>query len=258
MMANDSPSTNRDFFLLTLRQQSNISRLSQNLVQTSSIVFSDILITVISPYINLQLLAIFSAVSNLSPVSIHIFILALSRSAIVSGTQNYNLSSTAEEPIRNRPLSNTSVSFAYNIYIYIYILNSAYLLSLSPRLLQLFSNAVNSSSDIILVAIRRQRNPILENSSNCYSMYSRYGYSGPSLAFIILSAPFTNSLITPLSLTIALIRLRSLSNSNNINISTLFGLPYMMNVYSLALAPLNQQPRWAAASTRVISSGEGP
>jgi len=32
----------------------------------------------------------------------------------------------------------------------------------------------------------------------------------------------------------------------------------MVNVYSLAEAPSNLKPIWAAASTKVISSGEGP
>ena len=61
--------------------------------------------TVKSPYINLQLLAIFSAVSNLSPVNIQTFILAFKKSANVSGTSSYNLSSTAVAPIKVKLVS---------------------------------------------------------------------------------------------------------------------------------------------------------
>ena len=74
--------------------------------------------TVKSPYINLQLLAIFSAVSNLSPVNIHIFIFANNKSAIVSGTYDYNLSSTAVAPINVKSLSNSLVILSNSINLY--------------------------------------------------------------------------------------------------------------------------------------------
>lgn len=62
----------------------------------------------------MQDLPIFSAVSNLSPVNIHTFIFALRKSANVSGTSSYNLSSTAVAPINVRFLSILSIKFIYN------------------------------------------------------------------------------------------------------------------------------------------------
>lgn len=55
--------------------------------------------TSIYSYNKLQDRPIFSAVSNLSPVNIHTFIFALRKSANVSGTSSYNLSSTAVAPM---------------------------------------------------------------------------------------------------------------------------------------------------------------
>jgi hypothetical protein len=105
---------------------------------------------------SLQLFAIFSAVSSLSPVSIHTLMLALRKSAIVSGTNYYNLSSTAVAPIRCRSLSNGSIN----------LFNSIYLFSLSPKLLYFILNYSYSWGDSILVAINNVLSPILENSSN--------------------------------------------------------------------------------------------
>lgn len=104
----------------------------------------------------MQLFAIFSAVSNLSPVNIHIFILAYNKSAIVSGTYYYNLSSTAVAPINVRSLSNSFVILSNSINLY----------SPSGKLLYSLSNLLYSSSDNILVAINKHLKPILENYSN--------------------------------------------------------------------------------------------
>lgn len=57
-------------------------------------------------------MAIFSAVSNLSPVNIQTFILAFNKSAIVSGTKGYNLSSTADAPNKVSYFSKLLVNFS--------------------------------------------------------------------------------------------------------------------------------------------------
>ena len=57
---------------------------------------------------------------------------------------------------------------------------------------------------------------------------------------------------------ITLIRLRAESNSNDLSNVTFFSSPRILNVYSLAEAPMNRNPILEAASTKVISSGEGP
>ena len=62
----------------------------------------------ISSLIKLQLFPIFSAVSILSPVNIHILIFAKRRSRIVSGTFSCNLSSTIVAPIIYRLFSTFS------------------------------------------------------------------------------------------------------------------------------------------------------
>lgn len=48
------------------------------------------------------------------------------------------------------------------------------------------------------------------------------------------------------------------SNSNDLNNLTFLGYPRIEKLYSLADAPVNLNPILAAASTKVISSGEGP
>jgi hypothetical protein len=55
----------------------------------------------------------FSAVSNLSPVNIHTLILAFKKSANVSGTSSYNLSSTAVAPINVRFVSMLFINSVY-------------------------------------------------------------------------------------------------------------------------------------------------
>lgn len=71
-----------------------------------------------SGYINLQDLAIFSAVSILSPVSIQTLILAKSISLIVSGTFSYNLSSTAVAPNKVRSVSILSAKSAFPLSLF--------------------------------------------------------------------------------------------------------------------------------------------
>lgn len=61
--------------------------------------------TSILSYNRLQDLPIFSAVSNLSPVNIQTLIFAFKKSAKVSGTSSYNLSSTAVAPISVKSFS---------------------------------------------------------------------------------------------------------------------------------------------------------
>lgn len=140
------------------------------------------------------------------------------------------------------------------------ILISFYLSGESMTLRRLASNSLYSSSEIILVAIIRVLKPILENSSNWLSIKGRYNYSTfvARRALTILSAPLIKSFITPSSLIITLILFLSLSNSNKLRSSTFLSLPYIANVCSLAEAPTNLYPIRAAASTNVISSGEGP
>ena len=67
----------------------------------------------------LQDLPIFSAVSSLSPVSIHIFIPAYYNELIVYGTSSYNLSSTAVAPSRTIFLSNLSyiLSNSFSLFL---------------------------------------------------------------------------------------------------------------------------------------------
>ena len=69
-----SPSIITHFFLFSFIHRLKVS--NRSLIFTTNISFfnSYNLITVISPYTNPQLLPIFSAVSNLSPVNIHTFI----------------------------------------------------------------------------------------------------------------------------------------------------------------------------------------
>ena len=75
---------------------------------------------------------------------------------------------------------------------------------------------------------------------------------------MMLSAPLMNIRIVPLSLIMTLIRLRVESNSNDLSNLTFLSLLSILNSCSLAEAPLNWKPSRAAASTSVISSGEGP
>lgn len=62
---------------------------------------------------SLQDLAIFSAVSILSPVSIQTLIFANNMSLIVSGTFSYNLSSTAVAPNKVKSVSILSAKSAF-------------------------------------------------------------------------------------------------------------------------------------------------
>ena len=64
------------------------------------------LYTCIPGLISLHDSAMFSAVSSLSPVNIHILIPAFYKSEIVYGTSSYSLSSTAVPPSNTMFLSN--------------------------------------------------------------------------------------------------------------------------------------------------------
>ena len=76
---------------------------------------------------------------------------------------------------------------------------------------------------------------------------------------MMLSAPLLKTFNYPLSsLTMTDIRFLAESNSNDLRSWNFFSYPLITNFYSLADAPVNLNPKWAAASTNVISSGDGP
>lgn len=100
IMASVSPSTRKDFFRFCFMHRLNVSLLSRTHCRSASRLGSENLIMVISPYIRRHDFAMFSAVSILSPVSIHTLMLAFRRSAMVSGTSGCSLSSTAVAPSR--------------------------------------------------------------------------------------------------------------------------------------------------------------
>ena len=64
--------------------------------------------------------------------------------------------------------------------------------------------------------------------------------------------------MVPLSLMITLILFLVESNSNDLSNLTFFSFPIILKHYSLADDPINWNPNLAAASTSVISSGDGP
>jgi len=99
----------------------------------------------------------------LSPVNIHTLILALRKSAIVSGTSGYNLSSTAVAPIRYRSLSRASAIISFYSSLSAQLANDYIYLS----------NKLYSYSDNTLIAINNVRNPIVENSDNLASIYGK-------------------------------------------------------------------------------------
>jgi hypothetical protein len=75
---------------------------------STSLTVDSLCISISLELISLQDSPIFSAVSNLSPVSIQIFIPAFCNEFIVWGTSSYNLSSTAVAPNSTISLSNLS------------------------------------------------------------------------------------------------------------------------------------------------------
>lgn len=85
-------------------------------------------------------------------------ILAFNKSAIVSGTSSYNLSSTAVAPIRYKSfsilLANSSLSYS----LFSDDANASFYLS----------NARYSYSDKIFIAINKVLNPIELNSDNLF------------------------------------------------------------------------------------------
>lgn len=153
----------------------------------------------------LQLLPIFSAVSSLSPVNIQTLIFALRRSAKVSGTKGYSLSSTAVAPIKINSFSiSSAISNIFSSYLGCPI--QASILSL----ISLYSWSVKT-----FIAKERVLRPYLLKYSNFWSTYCKKGWFLPSRAFIRLSAPFIYNLIIPFwSFMIVLILFLSLLNSN--------------------------------------------
>jgi len=117
-----------------------------------------------------------------------------------------------------------------------------------------------SSSLSTFIAKQSVLSPFIENASRLLSILSKNGYGRDllSLLLIMLSAPLTYILTFPLSLTITDMRLRSESNSIEFKSSTRFSFPKMLNIISLLSNPLYAYPILLAASTRAISSGEGP
>jgi len=140
------------------------------------------------------------------------------------------------------------------------------LLSFSSRLLdwanELYSSSIilYSSSDNTFIAISNVLNPCMEKSFIFSHIYSSKGYEEFLFkrAFIILSAPFINTLITPICLITMLILFLVESNSNIFNNSTRSFLPLTSRSIEFAEDPMKTYPKCLAKSTNVISSGEGP
>ena len=95
--ARHSPSTMRLISLCCWAETATISSISRSLSSTFS--FSRTRMIWLSIETKPQDLDMFSAVSNLSPVNIHIFMFALRISLITSPTSSYSLSSIALHPI---------------------------------------------------------------------------------------------------------------------------------------------------------------
>ena len=111
---------------------------------------------------------IFHAVSSLSPVSIHTFMLASLKLYIVSGTLSCNLSSTQVAPIRNKSLSNSSKRLSCISLIasrdLFHEAKSIYLMNIS-----------SSSSETSFIAINKTLNPCrAESSTNFSTNYSSH------------------------------------------------------------------------------------
>lgn len=119
-----------------------------------------------------------------------------------------------------------------------------------------FLNEWYQVQDRVRMAMSSVRRPILANSFNSASRLS-YDF-GDSLFFTILSAPFIYILITPLSLTITLILFLSELNGNTYSNSNDFSCPLTLIVVSCFVLRINSQSISLAASTRAISSGDGP
>jgi len=135
MIFKQSPSMRKHFLiLLSFNCLNLLQRTSVIIFRTTFGFLSDMTNNSKSARINLQLFAMFSAVSSLSPVNIQTLmsslnkkgeinhnsnkqtylLLALSKSWIVSGTSSCSLSSTAVAPSKKNPLSTSSASFSVN------------------------------------------------------------------------------------------------------------------------------------------------
>jgi hypothetical protein len=172
-----------------------------NLFASASSYISENLMTVMSPWMRRQLFAMFSAVSILSPVSIHTLI-----SLTISHYISYSLSINQQlfqalylaiYPQRQLlPRDINLVPTCHSAYlqnnIITQLLNSSSLFKLFDNSLYSASNRVYSSFDMIFIAINRVLNPILEKSLNCPSIYFKNGYSTVvfNLYLMMLSAPF--------------------------------------------------------------------
>lgn len=156
----------------------------------------------------------FSAVSNLSPVNIHILMLASYNSLMVSGTLSCSLSSTAVEPRSTSPFSNSSKISSYLLSL----LNMSFSASAMS-----FLNYFSSSSSTTLTPINKVRSPFKEALVRKVSILSfnfLLIYWGSSLLIISLSAPLVYSLIRPSSGSLRRIDIRFLLLVNSILLIT--------------------------------------
>mmetsp|Transcript_7371 Transcript_7371/g.6617 ORF Transcript_7371/g.6617 Transcript_7371/m.6617 type:complete len:276 (-) Transcript_7371:615-1442(-) len=165
--------------------------------------------TTMSFWINLQDNPMFSAVSSLSPVSIHILMLASCKSLMVSGTLSWSRSSTAVAPRRTSPLSYLSNIWARSLSL---------LRTSSSAWATCLWKSSNSSLSKIFIAMSSVLSPFTEAFVRKWSVVCIIVWSicsGSSLDFIMLSAPFVYILIRPSlgSLSNTLIRFRSELNS---------------------------------------------
>ncbi len=179
-----------------------------------------------SSWMSLQLLAIFSAVSILSPVNIHTLIFARIRSRIVYGTSSCSLSSTAVAPIRNSPFSSSS-TIRLNFYDRPSVGSS----------FTFFRNDWYSCSEIVRMPTSNVRRPILENSLSSLLRFS-YDFCDRRL-ITILSAPFVYILMRPFSLMMMLIRFLSELKGNSSRSYTVFYCPLILIVVCCLVLLMN-------------------
>mmetsp|Transcript_9112 Transcript_9112/g.9888 ORF Transcript_9112/g.9888 Transcript_9112/m.9888 type:complete len:302 (+) Transcript_9112:289-1194(+) len=170
---------------------------------------SDILIKDMLGVIKLQFFPTFSAVSNLSPVKTQTLIPAVWKSSRHSGTSSCSLSSTEVAPNKNNSLSICSATAA--------ILSSRFstdsAAALKPSLHLWYSSSSRIRIEILKVLI-----PLRAKANRAFSVSSMNGWSIclSNNDLTIESAPLQYNLMSPSvgSLTITVIRLRSLLNSS--------------------------------------------
>lgn len=130
----------------------------------------------------------FSAVSNLSPVNIQIFIPALYKSEIVSGTLSCRRSSTQVAPTRTKSRSNSLYNACNDFSLVMRFLSASS---------HLFRNYLTSYSSSTFIAINRVLKPLTDadvKKSSTYSIISCSICAGSSLSLMIESAPLQYSL----------------------------------------------------------------